>query len=246
MTRKKTHKQNVGAHPVPGLCCKFVYVYVFFLSLRYYRKKAKRQQPLPALPPSLLPSDRCLWSSFTVWSGVRWFPKGWFWRMFPGPPNPERVQKTERQYQLGKKQHKGKKTRKQNVHGIVPGFWGGGTLFMCFSPIRKDPKKTHKQNFGTHSVPGQSRRFVYVYVFFIHSLNQKPERGLQIRKQRYKKPERGAHSPNHPFTKPPFSFLSMCAEGWLHKVRKPLHLGSSWWGWCIPLWMVKGIPKLGP
>ena len=27
-------------------------------------------------------------------------------------------------------------------------------------------KKTHKQNFGTHPVPGQSRKFVYVYVFF--------------------------------------------------------------------------------
>ena len=38
---------------------------------------------------------------------------------------------------------------------------------MCFfSPIRNDPKKTHKQIFGTHPVPGQSRKFVYVYVFF--------------------------------------------------------------------------------
>ena len=62
--------------------------------------------------------------------------------------------------------HKKKKTRKQNFHGIVPGFLGG-ILFMCFSsPIRNDPKKTHKQLFGTHPVPGQSRKFVYVYVFF--------------------------------------------------------------------------------
>ena len=39
---------------------------------------------------------------------------------------------------------------------------------MCFfSPIRNDPKKTHKQNFGAHPVPGQSRKFVYVYVFFL-------------------------------------------------------------------------------
>ena len=40
---------------------------------------------------------------------------------------------------------------------------------MCFfSPIRNDPnKKTHKQIFGTHPVPGQSRKFVYVYVFFL-------------------------------------------------------------------------------
>ena len=40
---------------------------------------------------------------------------------------------------------------------------------MCFfSPIRNDPKKTPlKQNVGTHPVPGQSRKFVYVYVFFL-------------------------------------------------------------------------------
>ena len=39
---------------------------------------------------------------------------------------------------------------------------------MCFSPpVRNDPKKTaHKQNFATHPVPGQSREFVYVHVFF--------------------------------------------------------------------------------
>ena len=47
----------------------------------------------------------------------------------------------------------------------------GVILFMCFcSPIRNDPKKTHKQNFATHPVLGQSRKFVYAYVFF-HSLN---------------------------------------------------------------------------
>ena len=39
---------------------------------------------------------------------------------------------------------------------------------MCFlSPIRNDPKKTHKQIFGTHPVWGQSCKFVYVYVFFL-------------------------------------------------------------------------------
>ena len=45
---------------------------------------------------------------------------------------------------------------------------------MCFfSPIRNDPKKTHKQNVGTHPVPGQSRKFVYVYVyvFFLSLIN---------------------------------------------------------------------------
>ena len=34
MTRKKTHKQNFGTHPVPGQSRKFVYVYVLFLSLK--------------------------------------------------------------------------------------------------------------------------------------------------------------------------------------------------------------------
>ena len=38
---------------------------------------------------------------------------------------------------------------------------------MCFSPIRNDPIKTHKQILATHLVPGQSRKFVYVYVFFL-------------------------------------------------------------------------------
>ena len=28
-------------------------------------------------------------------------------------------------------------------------------------------QKTHKQLFATHPVPGQSRTFVYVYVFFL-------------------------------------------------------------------------------
>ena len=66
----------------------------------------------------------------------------------------------------GKKEHIKKKS-KQNFHGIVPGFWGGGVclcVFLC--PTRNDPKKTHKQIFGTHPVPGQSRKFVYVYTCF--------------------------------------------------------------------------------
>ena len=47
---------------------------------------------------------------------------------------------------------------------------------MCiFSPIRNGPKKTHKQIFGTHPVPGQSCKFVYVYVFFL-SLNDSRRR----------------------------------------------------------------------
>ena len=38
---------------------------------------------------------------------------------------------------------------------------------MCFfSPIRNDPRKIHKQNVATRPILGQSRKFVYVYVFF--------------------------------------------------------------------------------
>ena len=46
---------------------------------------------------------------------------------------------------------------------------------MClfFSPLRNDPKKkTHKLHFGTHPVPGQSHKFVYVYVFCPRKLKQ--------------------------------------------------------------------------
>ena len=43
-------------------------------------------------------------------------------------------------------------------------------------------KKTHKQLFGTHPVPGQSRKFVYVYVFFLFLtfVQEFSEHGLQI------------------------------------------------------------------
>ena len=59
-----------------------------------------------------------------------------------------------------------KKKRKQYFHGIVPGFGGG--FCLCVFSIRNDPtkKKTHKQLLGTHPVPGQSRKFVYVYMCF--------------------------------------------------------------------------------
>ena len=64
-----------------------------------------------------------------------------------------------------RKKHIKKKTRKQKFHGIVPGFLGN-FVYVFSSPLRNDPKKTHKQIFGTHPVLGQSRKFVYVYVFF--------------------------------------------------------------------------------
>ena len=65
-----------------------------------------------------------------------------------------------------KKTHK-KKTRKQNFHGILFRDFGGDFVYVFFLLHKEWPKKTHKQNFGTHPVPGQSRQFVYVYVFFV-------------------------------------------------------------------------------
>ena len=60
--------------------------------------------------------------------------------------------------------------KKKHVNKIFTGlsrdFWGEFVYVFC-SPIGNGPKKTHKQNFGTHPVPGQSREFVYVYVFFL-------------------------------------------------------------------------------
>ena len=75
-------------------------------------------------------------------------------------------------FERAKKTHREKKTRKQNFHGIVLGFWGEFCLCVYsppqgMTPPKKKEKKTHKQLFGTHPVPGQSRKFVYVYVFFL-------------------------------------------------------------------------------
>ena len=54
---------------------------------------------------------------------------------------------------------------------------------MFFSPIRNDPKKTHKQIFGTHPVPGQSRKFFYVCVFFLSLIISTPNlTGLAVEK----------------------------------------------------------------
>ena len=72
-----------------------------------------------------------------------------------------------------------KKTHKEQKHVNKISTWlsrdfGGDFVYVFFLPLRNDPKKTHKQNFGTHPVPGQSRKFVYVYVFFL-SLSFDPQ-----------------------------------------------------------------------
>ena len=65
-----------------------------------------------------------------------------------------------------KKKHINKKTRKQNFHGSVPGFWGD-FVYVFFSPIRNDPKKTQKLNFGTHPVPDNpANLFMFMCSFF--------------------------------------------------------------------------------
>ena len=77
-----------------------------------------------------------------------------------------------------KKTHKEKIKHKQPFPGIL-----GGILFVCFvSPTRNDQKKTPKQIFGTHPVPGQSRKFIYVYVLFLSLILQESrKRGPQKR-----------------------------------------------------------------
>ena len=90
----------------------------------------------------------------------------------PGPPPPKKKNSIFRDRAVlnysphlgSEKTHTKNQTRKQNFHGILPGFWGG-FVYVFFSPTRNDPKKTHKQNFATRPIPGQSRKFVYVYVF---------------------------------------------------------------------------------
>ena len=49
--------------------------------------------------------------------------------------------------------------------GLPRVFVEGVLIMRFFSPIRNDPKRTHKQNFATRPVPGQSRKFVYVLLF---------------------------------------------------------------------------------
>ena len=66
-------------------------------------------------------------------------------------------------------ERKKEKTHKHNFLGLSRDF-GGDFVYVFFSPIRNDPKKTHKQIFGTHPVPGQSRKVVYVYVCFLSLL----------------------------------------------------------------------------
>ena len=63
-----------------------------------------------------------------------------------------------------RKKHIKNKTHKQNFPGIVPGFWGN-FVYVFFLPHKEGPEKTHKQIFGTHPVPGQSRKFIGFSLF---------------------------------------------------------------------------------
>ena len=72
---------------------------------------------------------------------------------------------------------KKKQTKKKDNKHSTGFFRAGGDFIHVFcSHIGNDTKnKTHKQIFGTRPVPGQSRKFVYVYVFFL-SLTYCPRR----------------------------------------------------------------------
>ena len=66
-----------------------------------------------------------------------------------------------------------KKTRKEKSTETkfsrdCPGIFGEFCLCVLFLHHKERPeqKKTHKQNFATRPIPGQSHKFVYVYVFF--------------------------------------------------------------------------------
>ena len=60
--------------------------------------------------------------------------------------------------------------KKKHINRISTGFsrdFWGDFVYVFGSPIRNYPEKTHKQFFATHPDQGQSRKFVYVYVFFL-------------------------------------------------------------------------------
>ena len=80
--------------------------------------------------------------------------------------------KANKQEKLGSEKKK-KETRKHSFHGNVPGFGGEFCLCVFFSPIRNDLKKTHKHNFATRPILGQSHKLVYVFVFFFSLKNRK-------------------------------------------------------------------------
>ena len=70
---------------------------------------------------------------------------------------------------LGAKNHIKKKTRKQNFHGIVPGFFffgGGDFVYVLFLPVRNDPRKTHKQYFATQSRDNPAHLFMFMCCLF--------------------------------------------------------------------------------
>ena len=88
------------------------------------------------------------------------------------------------------------------LRGLSQGL-GGGLCLCVFLPHKEWPQKTHKPDFGTHPVPGQSRKFVYIYVFFLSlRWTPKPERGYQKRNDGTKSRNEGT------FAKTALVFLS--------------------------------------
>ena len=83
--------------------------------------------------------------------------------------SPESLQ---REAQNGsKKTHNLRQNKSTKSSRDCPGIWvlgGGGFVYVLLSPKRRnDTENAHNQNFATRPDPGQSRKFVYVYVFFL-------------------------------------------------------------------------------
>ena len=92
------------------------------------------------------------------------------WRAFVSESPFLHVSRSMRFAQSGpEKKNNNKKTHKQNFHGTVPGLsrhfpeisW---EFCLCVSCFPKENDK-HINKFDPHPFPGQSRKFVYIYLF---------------------------------------------------------------------------------
>ena len=95
--------------------------------------------------------------------------------IFPGGEAPLQTRPRKLQFLYQTDEFRGprrgiQKTHTKHVNKIFTGLsrdlWGD-FIYVSFPPHKKwHEKSTHKHIFGTHPNPGQSRKFVYVYVFF--------------------------------------------------------------------------------
>ena len=73
----------------------------------------------------------------------------------------------------GEQKKEEKKQHRQNLHGIVPGFWGDILFMGFFSPIRKDPprKRINKKTLPPSKSWDHPPKVVYVYVHLFPDIN---------------------------------------------------------------------------